>query len=53
MKRTRHSGEGHGAHEYRHILVKTEDRRTKESVFDVLNSHGTRKYNIIFSFCKE
>ena len=27
MERTRHSGEGHGAHEYRHILVKTEGRQ--------------------------
>lgn len=30
MERARHSGKGHGANEYRHILVKTEERTREQ-----------------------
>lgn len=33
MERAWHSREGHGAHEYRHILVKTKGRHGKKKVF--------------------
>lgn len=36
MERAWHSREGHGAHEYRHILVKTKGR------------HGKKKKSFIF-----
>lgn len=40
MERAWHSREGHGAHEYRHILVKTKGR------------HGKKK-KVFFIFIKE
>lgn len=33
VERAGHSGEGHGAHKYRHILVKTEKERRKNIMF--------------------
>lgn len=33
MERAWHSREGHGAHEYRHILVKTKGRHGKKKSF--------------------